>query len=196
MTPSTLPDYLCSNLRVVSVGLNPSIRSAEQGVYFVNPRNRFWRALQGAGLINGAPTPAKRVAFDLTRLDSHLFAALLRERVLGFTDVVKRPTKGARDLVTKDFRRWVPVLEAKLLAFRPRVAWFHGKVACGQYLKFSSSLALTKPATGTVSVRWGRQPWRIGSAEVFVTPNPSSANAAYSLDQLVQWYAKLAELAR
>jgi len=38
------------------------------------------------------------------------------------------------------------------------------------------------------------QPERIGDARVFVTPNPSPANAAFSLAVLTDWYRKLAAL--
>ena len=39
----------------------------------------------------------------------------------------------------------------------------------------------------------GLQGRTIGGARVFVIPNPSPANAQYSLDDLVGWYRKLAE---
>jgi len=35
---------------------------------------------------------------------------------------------------------------------------------------------------------------RIGDSRVFVTPNPSPANAAFSLEDLTDWYARLARL--
>ena len=38
----------------------------------------------------------------------------------------------------------------------------------------------------------GEQASRIGQSRVFVTPNPSPANAVYSLDELVAWYRRLA----
>ena len=36
-------------LDVLSVGINPSLRSAEVGHHFARPGNRFWPALEGAG---------------------------------------------------------------------------------------------------------------------------------------------------
>ena len=44
-------------------------------------------------------------------------------------------------------------------------------------------------------IEWGEQPRRIGAARVFVTPNPSPANAAYSLDVLTDWYRQLSNIA-
>ena len=40
----------------------------------------------------------------------------------------------------------------------------------------------------------GLQPRDIGGSTVFVVPNPSPANAAYSLQDLVGWYRRLKEL--
>ena len=37
----------------------------------------------------------------------------------------------------------------------------------------------------------GLQKRSIGASWVFVTPNPSPANAAYSLDDLAEWYRRL-----
>jgi len=42
----------------------------------------------------------------------------------------------------------------------------------------------------------GLQPQRIGVSQVYITPDPSSANATYSLDALILCYRKLAELNR
>ncbi len=120
----TLPDYIRSDLRILSIGLNPSLPSVREGFYFANPRNRFWRALQGSGLL------AEELEPGVGAMD-----VLLDRYGIGFTDVVKRPTAGGKDLVAADFRQWAPRLEEKLLRYQPAVAWFHGKVAYNNYLK-------------------------------------------------------------
>ena len=172
---NTLADYLGAGLAIVSIGLNPSLRSVEAGFYFANPRNRFWRALSSSGLI-AEPLEPGRSAME------RLFEA----HRMGFTDVVKRPTAGGSDLKAPDYREWAPVLRAKLLRYQPRIAWFHGKMAYRNYLKYGEGVYGEIP--------WGEQSGAIGSARVFVTPNPSPANAAYSLDDLVQWYKRLKQL--
>ncbi|MDE2900617.1 MAG: hypothetical protein OXN15_06290, partial [Chloroflexota bacterium] len=43
-------------------------------------------------------------------------------------------------------------------------------------------------------VALGLQEWRIGESAVFVTPNPSPANASFSLEALTAWYSRLKEL--
>jgi len=168
----TLPDYLCSGLNIVSIGLNPSLPSVRAGFYFANPRNRFWRALQASELTGLILIPGIEV------MDT-----LLRQCRMGFTDVVKRPTAGARDLRAADFRIGAPRLKRKLLHYQPDIAWFHGKLAYANYLTHGEGVRQ--------AVDWGPQPRRIGCTQVFVTPNPSPANAAYSLDDLIGWYRQL-----
>jgi TDG/mug DNA glycosylase family protein len=168
----TLPDYIRNDLRILSIGLNPSLPSVREGFYFANPRNRFWRALQGSGLLADELEPGV-AAMDV----------LLDRYGIGFTDVVKRPTAGGRDLRAADYRKWVPRLEEKLLRYQPAIAWFHGKVAYGHYSVHTG--------TGRRHTDWGAQPCRIGETRVFVTPNPSPANAAWSLDDLTAWYRHL-----
>ena len=168
----TLPDYLGPGLEIVSIGLNPSLPSIREGFYFANPRNRFWRALNGSGLV------AEQLVPGVAAMD----VLLTRDRI-GFTDVVKRPTAGGHDLRAADYREWSPLLLQKLEKFQPMIAWFQGKQAYANYLKYNEGV---KP-----ELEWGEQPRRIGPARVFLTPNPSPANAAYSLDVLTDWFRQL-----
>ena len=168
-----LSDWLGPDLAVVSVGLNPSPASASTGVYFANPRNRFWPAMRGAGLVP-AEVPSGMAA--MTFLYDHLR--------IGFTDVVKRTTPGASALRAADFRRDAPPLRAKLEDLQPGIVWFHGKVAYQGFCRY----ALCE--SGAADWGWQQIAWT--SAKVFLTPNPSPANASFSLNQLVAWYAQLA----
>ena len=168
----TLPDYLRPGLRLVSIGLNPSLPSVRDGFYFANPRNRFWRALNASGLIAAELVPG---------VDA--MNTLLERYRIGFTDVVKRPTAGGHDLRAADYREWSPLLKDKLERYQPAIAWFHGKQAYAAYLRYGEGV---KP-----DIEWGRQPRCIGASAVFVTPNPSPANAAYSLEVLTDWYRQL-----
>jgi len=168
----TLDDYLCSGLEMISVGLNPSLPSVRAGYYFANPRNRFWRALHGSGLAPETLVPG---------VDA--MERLMRDYRIGFTDVVKRPTAGGSELRAADYRRWAPRLQDQLAKYAPAIVWFHGKQACSNYLRYAEG--------GKTAVVWGKQRFRIGAARVFVTPNPSPANAAYSLAELVSWYRRL-----
>ena len=173
----TLPDYLRKNLDIISIGLNPSMNSARAGYYFATKQNRFWRALNASGLVGETLEPgvdAREVMFD--------------RYAIGFTDVVKRPTSGLSSLKASDFREWAPDLWSRLSCYRPRIAWFHGKVTYEKYLRYGEERIR--------EVAWGRQRRGIGEIIVFVTPNPSPANAIFSLADIIAWYKKLAALRR
>jgi TDG/mug DNA glycosylase family protein len=167
-------DYLDKGLDIVFVGLNPSTYSVRVGHYFANPRNRFWGALNRSGLVDEELSPE-----DDARLSNY---------GIGFTDVVKRPTPQASHLRAADFRYWSPVLRDKLLRYQPRIACFHGVTGYNAYLKYAEGIPQKS--------QLGLQQDRIGDSIVFVTPNPSPANAQYSLDDLVEWYGKLNDLRR
>ncbi|HHH43293.1 MAG TPA: mismatch-specific DNA-glycosylase [Gammaproteobacteria bacterium] len=169
----TLPDLVQPGLRLLSVGLNPSIPSVQRGFYFANPRNRFWTALNASGL-TGEPVEPGPGAMEV----------LLKRERMGFTDLVKRPTRGAADLKAADYRAAAPRLRALIKACQPQCAWFHGKVAWGYFVRYGGA--------AVSDCGWGLQDQQIGKTAVFVTPNPSPANAAFSLDDLVQAYRQLA----
>ena len=175
-TLKTLPDYLAPGLDIVSIGLNPSLPSVREGFYFANPRNRFWRALNGSRIFAADLPPS----IESTRWLADVAGIV-------FTDVVKRPTAGSAELLGSDFVFWAPVLVQKIARFRPRVAWFHGKVA---FQKFRRHGMERSPA----SCEWGEQPEKVGNTRLFVTPNPSSANATFSLDDLIEWFVRLGEV--
>ncbi len=176
MEPSraTLPDYVDSGLRVLSVGLNPSTLSVREGFYFANPRNRFWTAFEKSGLARTQGEPSR--SFHQTLLE--------RDRI-GFTDVVKRASRQGHELRAADFRRDAPRLSLLIEEIRPAWVWFHGKQAYRGFLRYALG---ETPAM----IRWGKQPRQIGGARVYVTPNPSPANAAYSLIDLQRRYRRLA----
>ncbi len=169
---TTLMDYLEPGLVIVFVGLNPATTSVRAGHYFANPRNRFWPALNRSGLVDRDLSPEDDVC--------------LSGYGIGFTDVVKRPTPQASGLTAADFRQWAPVLKTKLLRYRPRIACFHGVTGYNAYLKYAEGI--------TQKSQLGLQERRIGESRVFVVPNPSPANAQFSLDDLVSWYQKLNQL--
>ncbi|MBM3942562.1 MAG: mismatch-specific DNA-glycosylase [SAR202 cluster bacterium] len=166
---TTLQDSLAEGLELVFIGLNPASYSVRAGHYFANPRNRFWRALNQSGLVDRELSP---------RDDVHL-----RDYGIGFTDVVKRPTPQASGLTAADFRRWAPVLKNKLLQYQPRIACFHGMVGYKAYLKYGEGVE-EQPTLG-------KQPRAVGVTHIFVVPNPSPANAQFSLEDLVYWYKEL-----
>ncbi len=170
----TLPDYLRLGLDIVLIGLNPSTRSVQAGHYFANPRNRFWPAISASGLVGREVGPEDDAA--------------LLDLGIGFTDVVKRATPQASGLTAADYRRDAPQLREKLLEYRPAIACFHGATGYRAYLRYAENIK----NAGEIAL--GRQAHSIGDSRVFVLPNPSPANARYSLQDLTSWYAALGRL--
>ena len=89
---STLPDYLAQRLVLVFVGINPGLYSVERGHYFARPTSRFWRAFSRSTL-------STRIRARLGRdvLGPEDDARLLAFGI-GFTDVVKVPSRNAAGL--------------------------------------------------------------------------------------------------
>ncbi len=165
----TLPDFCREQLFFLSIGLNPNPVSVEAGFYFANPRNRFWKALNGSRLVDVKLEPGVAA-----------MEKLFTKYNIGFTDLVKKPTSMGKNLRVADYREAAPILKEKLLQFKPQVAWFQGKGTYQNYMKYAEKKTLDIP--------WGLQKHMIGRSHVFVTPNPSSANAPYSVDDLIKFY--------
>ena len=104
---------------------------------------------------------------------------------IGFTDVVKRVSSNAAELDARDFERWAPRLLRKLRRLAPRVACFHGLTAYRPFL----ALALGGDRVPAL----GPQPEVIGATRLFVVPNPSPANAHFTLADQTSWYDRLAD---
>lgn len=169
----TLPDYLRPGLDIALIGINPSEYSVRIGHYFANPRNRFWAAVSASGLVGRDVGPED----DATMMESGI----------GFTDLVKRATPQASGLNAADYRRDAPRLRDRIAASEPMIACFHGLTAYRAYLQYAENT----PHAGRIDL--GRQERLIGASRIFVLPNPSPANARYSLDDLIGWYRKLGE---
>ncbi|CRL51883.1 MULTISPECIES: G/U mismatch-specific DNA glycosylase [Pseudomonas] len=164
MAGEGLEDILADQLDVIFCGINPGMTAAAQGHHFAGRSNRFWRTLHLAGF-----TPEEvRPENDRT---------LLQYRC-GLTAVVDRPTARADQLSLHEFIAAAADFEQKILRHAPRVVAFLGKAAY-------SAL------TGQRDIAWGLQPKTFGNAKVWILPNPSGRNLAFSLDQLVAAYRQL-----
>ena len=169
----TLNDYLDDDTRLLAIGLNPSLISVQSGFYFANSRNRFWRAFNSSQILSESLTVNNRV-----------HAKLAAEYGIGFTDVMKRATSSGSQLRADDFKRDAPNLRTKLERYQPAWLWFHGKVAFQQFLFYAYGLK--------GQWHWGWNEVPVITSRVFVSPNPSSANAVFSLQDLVAYYNQLA----
>ncbi len=161
-----LPDILASNLSVIFCGINPGMRSAALGHHFAGRGNRFWGVLHLSGF-----TPHEMLPEN---------DRLLLRFGYGLTSAVERPTVGASDLKRSDFIEGRPALERKIRRYAPRYVAFLGKAQCSGI--FSQQ-----------EVMWGRQSQCFAGAAVWVLPNPSGLNCAFTLENLTTLYRELFE---
>lgn len=159
-----LPDLLDFNLKIVFVGYNPSLRSAEVGHNFAGPSNRFWKILYQARI-----TP---------RLYSYYEDGLLLELGFGLTNIVARPTKSAAEITREEFRTGRDLLKQKLVKFQPGTVCYVGS---GVYKAF----------TGKERTAWGFQTVNcLPGINDFVAPNTSGL-VRISLAEQTDIYTKL-----
>ena len=143
----TLPDTVGPGMRVLLVGLNPSVYSADAGVGFARPGNRFWPAAIAAGLVNR---------------DRDTRDALVAHGV-GMTDLVKRATARADELSADEYR-------AGAVRVAALVEWLAPECVCFVGLS-GYRVAIDRKA----AVGWQPQPF--GGRPAYVMPNPSGINA-------------------
>lgn len=165
-TAQTLSDLLKEGLDVVFVGINPSVFSVARGHYFARSTNRFWPSLSRSVLSLTA-----RQALGVETLGPHHDRAL-QAHGIGFTDVVKRATPKASDVAASEFAAGVQHLLAKLDAYRPRIACFHGITGYRPVHRVLTSAEMT--------IVLGLQKWHLGSTRIYLVPNPSGANAHFT----------------
>ncbi|MHB2015493.1 MAG: mismatch-specific DNA-glycosylase [Candidatus Xenobia bacterium] len=176
----TLPDLLRPGLRLVFVGINPSSYSVAQGHYFARKQNRFWPAFSLSRL--SAPV---RQALQVEALRPE-HDVRLPEFGIGFTDVVKDHSPNASTLTAEMFERSVPRLVEKLLAVAPQMVCFHGLMGFRPFVRWG----LQQPDQ---DLKLGVQPFALYGMRLCVIPNPSPANAHFTLADQVGWYDYVGE---
>lgn len=157
----TVPDILAPGLTVLFCGINPGLYSAYTGHHFARPGNRFWPAIQRAGITD--------------RLLSADEDQTLVRYGCGITNLAARATATAADLSGSELRAGGERLIALLEQFHPRALAVLGITA------FRAAFDQPKAVQG-------RQPQPVGATEIWVLPNPSGLNAHYSLDDLAAIY--------
>jgi TDG/mug DNA glycosylase family protein len=152
----TLPDTVGPDMRLLVVGLNPSVYSADAGIPFARPGNRFWPAAVAAGL-----APQARAPRD----------ALLRHG-MGMTDFVKRATRAASELSSDEYRDGVERV-ARL------ATWLQPSAVCVVGLAGWRAAVDRRASIGV-------QPDALGGRPVYLMPNTSGLNAHTQHDGFVE----------
>jgi double-stranded uracil-DNA glycosylase len=175
--PPTLPDLLRDGLDIVFVGINPSLYSVARGHYFARASNRFWPCFSASRL-----SAAARAALAVERLEPAHDRALLAHG-FGFTDMAKRATARASELIPGELEAGVRRLLGLLERHQPGIACFHG-VTGYRPLKLRLEAPPGDPDLGPQSPR-------IGRTRLFVVPNPSGLNAHFTRADQTAWYDRL-----
>lgn len=160
----TVPDTIAPGLRVLFVGINPSLYSAAVGHHFARPGNRFWPALHAAGFSDRLLHPSE--------------GRLLLEMGCGITNIADSATATADELSDAELLAGARKLVRKVKRYRPAIVAFLGVTAY-------------RTAFGRPGAKLGRQGERVGEAAAWVLPNPSGLNAHYQLTDLAKLYAEL-----
>ncbi len=150
----TLPDIVGSGMRLLIVGLNPSLYAADAGTGFARPGNRFWPAALAAGVV--------------TR-DRDTRHALLAHGV-GFTDLVKRASVAASEIEREEYRAGADRVAKLVEWLRPATVLFAG---LDGYRKVIDRGAVA-----------GWQANDFAGARCYVMPNPSGLNAHTNVAEL------------
>ena len=152
----TLPDTVAAEMRLLVVGLNPSVVAADAGYGFAGPSNRFWKAALGAGLVVRAHDPG---------------AALFDDRV-GMTDLVKRATPRSALVTADEYRAGAERVERL-------VAWLAPAAVCFVGLEGWRAARDRRAIAGWQDGGFGGRP-------AYVMPSTSGLNASARLDDLVR----------
>jgi TDG/mug DNA glycosylase family protein len=160
----SVPDVLAPGLDLVFVGINPGLYSAAVGHHFARPGNRFWKALQLAGITDRVWSP-----FEDGNLPS---------LGIGITNLVARPTAAAAELSAAELREGRRVLGEKVRRYRPTAAAVLGVTA------YRAGFERPKAS-------FGLQDEPFESVPLWVLPNPSGLNAHHQLADLADAFSAL-----
>jgi len=142
-----LPDTVGPGMRVLVVGLNPSLLSADTGVGFARPGNRFWPAAMASGLVTRPLDP-----FHALRVDG-----------VGMTNLARRATARADELSRSEYVEGAARLERLVQWLAPKCICFVGVTGY--------RVAVDKRA----ALAW--QPEPFAGVPTYVMPNTSGLNA-------------------
>ena len=170
-----LRDRIEPGVRVLFVGINPGVRSAQTGHHFAGFSNRFWKLLAESRLV---PEP-------ITYVDD----GRLPEFGFGITNLIDRPSPGIDDLRPAEYIDGWRKLDRKIARYRPEVVALVGVTLFRAVLPLIAGDNGRSVAGARLAV--GRQSVTIHGAVVFVLPNPSGRNANFSYAEMLAAFKSL-----
>jgi TDG/mug DNA glycosylase family protein len=171
-----LKDRIRPGLRVLFVGINPGVRSAQTGHHFAGFSNRFWKLLWEAGLV-----PERITHEDDRRLPEFGY---------GITNLVARPSPGIDTLSASEYVAGWKVLAQKIRRYRPEIVALVGVTLWRAILPLLD-VDDDQRAKLRRSACPGPQPVAIHGARVHVLPNPSGRNANFSYAEMLEEFRRL-----
>lgn len=173
-----LKDRIEPGVRVLFIGINPGVRSAQTGHHFAGYSNRFWKLLWESGLV---PEPITCEQDDR-----------LPEFGFGITNLIARPSPGIDVLKPAEYVAGWKLLERKIERFRPEVLAIVGVTVYRAILPLIAASDDTPRRRAPHPDRTvGPQPHVVHGARVFVLPNPSGRNANFSYAEMLEAFKRL-----
>jgi TDG/mug DNA glycosylase family protein len=161
---TVIPDLGGPGIRVLLVGINPSLYSGWSGRHFARPGNRLWRTLHESGFTDRLLHPSET--------DAIVAAGL------GITNLVARATARADELEDAELISGLTPLAALIRSWKPRYVAFLG-------------ISTYRVAFDRRKATVGDQEEPFEDAKVWVLPNPSGLNAHYQQPDLNAAYGEL-----
>ena len=161
----TLADTVGEGMRLLVCGINASLYSADAGIGYARPGNRFWPAALAAGIVDKDRDP-------IDALVGH---------GMGMTDFVKRATRTAAEVTADEYRQGFARVERL-------VEWLPPGAVCFVGLSGWRAVVDRKAVAGP-------QPRRIGGRPAYVMPSTSGLNARTPFGELSAHLAAAAALA-
>ncbi|MEQ1793298.1 MAG: mismatch-specific DNA-glycosylase [Nitrospira sp.] len=168
-----MSDRIQPGVRILFVGINPGLRSAQMGHHFAGPSNRFWKLLYESRLVTE----------PLTYKEDER----LPEWGLGLTNIVGRPSRGIDSLSPQEYRKGMTALTRKVRRCRPRIVALLGITIYRIMYGAELSLPTRIPLGLTTS--------DIAGVPIFLLPNPSGRNAHYGYEAMLAAFHALQSLA-
>jgi double-stranded uracil-DNA glycosylase len=161
----TLADTVRPGMRLLICGINPSPYSADAGIGYGRPGNRFWPAAIAAGIVTKDRDPLH---------------ALIHYG-MGMTDFVKRPTRTAAEVTDDECGRGFGRVGRLVEWLQPGAVCFVG-------------LSGWRSAVNRRAVP-GLQPEPIGGRPAYLMPSTSGLNARSTIGTLAEHLAAAASIA-
>lgn len=166
--------YAGRRMRMLIVGVNPSLWTAAVNAPFARPGNRFWPSLHEAGVTEHR--------LDTSRGLSEQDEEYLLSRGLGLTNLVGRASARADELSRRELRDGAAELVRLVREYRPE------RVAIAGITAFRTAFRCPKAALGRQDVS-EIEGWPEDVA-LWVVPQPSGLNAHETVHTLAEkWRA-------